>query len=429
MKKVKKVLLVCIILIMASSVIACNKPKQEQKKPAELKGKVTIWVLNEDESVLTYAAGMFQKKNPKVKIDVVSKAGSDLETNFTEAVQNKSKLPDIVTLNDYSISKFINKNENELLEVSAVSGFNKEMFISEQIHNATVKNKIYALPWYVKPMVIVYRNDLLKTLNVNSEDIKTWEQFSDIWKDKFASSGKGMLSLSCLKSGVLYNAGVNQLGINYLNDSGKIDLLSKSNIKPADNFYSMYQSKIFYDDSKDGGELESFVKGNVLSLICDVNTLSNIEKKYPALKGKLDVEKLPAFEEGGNRDVISYGTNLLASKTTVNNKAAVDFMKFLTMDAGFASDQFKKYGYVTSNSRLWNNQPYFNKNTFYNNESLGRIAVDEAQGLKDVQYPEDFGIINDSVLKNLVDSSINNKSLNDSMLNFQKTYENYINAK
>lgn len=423
MKKIKNVILGVIVLILASSIIACDKPKEE-KKVVELNGKITVWVSKEDDSVLIYAASLFMKKHPKVKIEIEAKAGSEFDKNFADAKQAKQKLPDIITLNDINVAKFINKHENQLMEVSSVSGFSKDAYISGQITNSSVKNKIYALPWYVNPTVAVYREDLLKASNLKSEDIKTWEQYNDIGKDKYVSNGKGMLALSSLKDGELYNAGLSQLGINYYDENGKLDLLNKTNIRPAAVYYDMYQSKIFYDDSKDGGELQAFSNGNVISLLCDINTLYNIEKKYPALSGKLDVEKLPAFEEGGNRNAISYGTNILAMKGTVNNKAAVEFMKFLTMDGSLAAEEFKKYGYIASDSRLWENDAYFKKSAFYGNEALGKITVDVAEGLKDVKYSEDYETINTSMLSSLVDSATSNKSLNDSILNLEKTYEN-----
>lgn len=419
MKKLKKFILCCIILTITPSVIACNKPKEE-KKVAELKGNITVWVTKEDSSALEYAAGLFMKKHTKVKINILTKDSSDIDKNYAEAA-NK---PDIITLNDYDALTFINKHEDELLEVSAISGFKKEQFISKQINNVLIKSKAYAIPWYVNPIIAVYRDDILKESKLAAEDIKTWEQFSDTGKNLFASNGKGMLSMNSLKNGILYDAGINELGINYFNENGKLDLLDKTNIKPASVIYNMYQSKIFYDESRNGGELEAFASGNIMSLICDINTLNSIEKEYPLLKGKLEVEKLPAFEEGGNRSAVSYGSNLAASKATVNNKAAVDFIKYLTMDSSLAVNEFKKFGYVSSNSKLWENESYNKKNEFYDNEALGKVAVDDVEGIKDVKYSDNFKEINDSILGGVIDSATANKSLNDSILNIEKNYEN-----
>lgn len=423
MEKLKKFILCGIILIIALNIVACNKPKEEIKV-TELTGKINIWVTKENKPVLEYEAGLFTEKHPKVKINIVNQDSSEIEKSYADAKQNKGKLPDIITLNDCSISKFINKYKNELMEVSVISGFKKGQFIAKQINNVSVKNNVYALPWYVNPTVAVYREDILNASKLKAEDIKTWEQFSDAGKNLSASGGKGMLSLSSFKSGVLYNAGINQLGINYFNENGKLDLLDKTNVKPAAAFYNMYQSKIFYDDSKDGGELSAFANGNIAAMICDINMLNSIEKNYPSLKGKLNVEKLPAFEEGGSRGAVSYGSNLTALKGTVNNKAAIDFMKFLTMDSGLAVNEYKKFGLVASNSALWENKYYSKKSVFYNNQKLGEIAVDDVENLKEYKYSDDYEAINASMLSSLVDSAVNNKSLNDSILNLEKAYGN-----
>lgn len=423
MKKTKNFIIGCIIVIMAASMISCGK-NNEKKEVKELSGKINIWVPKDEEAVLTYAATAFKQKNPQVQINITVLNSDEVDKNLSSAIEKNEKLPDIITSEDVNLPIIIKKYQKKLLDVSSISGFKKSAFNTSQINNATLNNKLYAMPWYTDPLFIVYREDLFNALNIKSEDIKTWQQFNDIGKDKFIPNGKYMLPLNSFKNSLLYSAGLKQLAVNYLNKDGKVDLLYNFNNKPAITFYNLYQNKLFYDESKDNGEINSFINGNIVSLLCDINTLNGIESKYPNLKGKLNIEKLPSFEEGGNRDTISSGTNIVALKAVANNEAAMEFIKYLTMNTSNATDEFKKYGYISSNKDILTDSIFYKKSEFYNKKSIGNMAIDEMLGLKNINYSENFAKIRDNMLNELVQNATSNTSLNDSVLKLQENIDN-----
>lgn len=424
MGKAKKLFVFCIIFIMSVSMVSCGKAS-EPKKVSEISGKINIWATKDQETVLNDEANTFKQKNGKVKINITVFNNSDDIDKAILAVADKSEdLPDMITSQDIDLHKIVDKYEKNLLEVSSISGFKKTSFSSSQIYNDTVNDKIYAIPWYTDPLFMVYREDIFNALGVKSEDIKTWQEFSDVGKDKFISNSKYMLALNSFRNSMLYNAGLNQLSVNYYNKDGKLDLLNNSNIKPAVNFYNIYQNKLFYDESKGNGEINSFLNGNTVALLSNIKTLTEIETKYPELKGKLNVEKLPAFEEGGNRNVIGCGTDIVPFKVAANNSAAIEFIKYLTMDKSNAVNEFKKYSYIASNIDIMTDTVFYKKSEFYNKKSIGQMAIDEVAGLRKVTYSKDFGKIRGYMLNTLVDSAVNNKSLNDSVLNLQKSLNN-----
>ena len=410
---------------MSISVSSCKQSTKDvtinDNKPSVLKGNVTIWSSNTDVTLLNEEAQLFKKKNPQVNINI---AVSDMNTvgdKLSKNLKDKSELPDILTLEDKDVPAVVDKFKDNLLTTGNASWFKSSGSIKYQIHNSTYSSKEYAFPWYVDPVFMVYREDILESLNVKSEDIKYWNQYLNVGSGPVKAAGKGMISIDYFNNSVLYNIGLHQLGINYFNSSDKLDL--ENSIKPAQLLQDSYNSKILYDDSKIGGKLNAFANGNTVSLVCDLSTLYDIQNKYPGLKGKLNVEKLPAFEPGGNRATLEFGENIIALKKATQNKAAMEFIKYITQNDETSSLEFEKYGYITSNVSSYSNIKLYKTNNFYKNKSLGRIAIDQVNELPDVKYNKYFTQIRDTLQNTIIDSSVSNKDLKQSIYNVQNSLQ------
>lgn len=407
--------------ISVSSCTTSTKNVTINNKVSVLKGNVTIWASNRDVTLLNEEAQLFKKKNPQVNINIT---GTDMNTandKLSQSLKDKSKLPDILTLEDKDVPTVVDKFKDNLLAAGNTSWFKSNGSIKYQIHNSTNSSKVYAFPWYVDPVFMVYREDILESLNVKSEDIKYWSQYINVGANPVKAAGKGMLSIDYFNDSALYNIGLHQLGINYFNSSGKLDL--ENSIKPAQLLQDSYNNKILYDDSKIGGKFNAFANGNTVSLVCDLSALYDIQNKYPGLKGKLNVEKLPAFEPGGNRAAVEFGENIIALKNASQNKAAMEFIKYITTDDVTASLEFEKYGYITSNTSAYSNIKLYKTNSFYKNKSLGRIAIDQVNGLPDVVYNKYFAQISDTLQNTIIDTSVTNGDLKQNIYNVQNSLE------
>ena len=416
----KKIIVFSIMVAMFLALVSCNNGTTSQtKKVVQLTGTVNIWTSAEDEAMLSEGAAEFNKLNPKVKINIKTMDTNSEASALTSAIQNKSDLPDIITMNTYNCGHFIDKFQNYLLDVSSISGFKSDSFVKSSINNGYINNKYYAIPWYVSPTYVVYREDLLGSYGIKAEDIKTWDDIVDLEGSKIKQTGKGIFPLSYFKSGTYYLDAYNELAINYFDKNNKATLLNDDSMKVYNTINNMYFNNVFYDDSKDGNEINSFVKGDTLGLVCDLKTLKDIESKYENLKGKLDVEKLPGFEPGGNRDVIGSGSNILTLKGSSNNKAAIVFMKYLSMNSKYALTEFNNFGRLSAYNNLYKEQSYFSTDGYYGNKSLGRIAIDEANGARDVEYPKKFQFIETSIANAITDCALNKKSLSDSITAIQ----------
>jgi ABC-type glycerol-3-phosphate transport system substrate-binding protein len=420
MNKTRKILIIVILVVVSVCITSCKEAAQEitsDNKVNELNGKVNIWASTRDADLLNKEVALFNKKYPKVQVNITNSDINIIKDNLSKDLKDKSKLPDIISLEDTEVPTIVSKFKDNLLDEESTVDFKSDSYVKYQIHNSTYDSNVYACPWYVDPVFMVYRQDILRNLNVNSEDIKYWSQYVNIGAGPVKLAGKAMLSIDYFNNSLLYNIGLRELGINYFSDDDKLDL--EDSITPAQLVFNAYNNKILYDSNKLGEE-QNFSAGNTLSLVCNLSTLRDIENKYPNLKGKLNVEKVPAFEAGGNRDVVEFGENIIALKNSNKNRAAMEFIKFLSSSDESSSLLFDNYGYLTSNTVQYTNSKFYNKDSFYN-KYLGRMAIDEANSLVDVKYNKYFPQIRDMVQNTIIDSSISNKDLKQSIYNVQNT--------
>jgi multiple sugar transport system substrate-binding protein len=418
----KKVAVLLTIFFMSISLVSCaSKPKDSNTK--ELKGKVSLWTIDSNEALINDAVALFKKKNPSVEVNVSSLDFDKVTEALSKNSSEKVNLPDMIVVRDKDVPIIINEYQNSFLESSSIPQFNKDVFIKNQINNATYKNKIYAVPWYVEPTFMIYREDILESLNIKSEDIKTWKQYMDIGSNQVKASGKFMLSSDYFNSGTVYDLALNQLGVDYFNKDKKIDLLSQKSVKAAGLLNDIYNSKILDDDSESSSKIQSFVSGSTVSLIGNLSTIYNIQKQYSSLKSKLKIEKIPAFEPGGNRDTINFGDNLMLLKSSSNNPAALEFTRFLSSDTELSTYEFARYGVMSSDTTSYGDDSFYKKNSFYNNQSLGRMAIDEVSALRTMTYNHNFNDIRNKTVQIIIDASKNNKPLNESMYNLQTNLE------
>ncbi|AJA46336.1 carbohydrate ABC transporter substrate-binding protein, CUT1 family [Clostridium pasteurianum DSM 525 = ATCC 6013] len=414
----KKIISILIIFLVNISLISCETASNSSNVE-KLSGKVTIWTTDANAALINDAAALFRKRYPEVSINV---SYSDVNTAL-DSISKSSKenvhLPDIMIVRDKNIPVVLNKAQNNILDASEIPQFKKDKFIKNQINNNTYKNRIYAVPWYVEPTIMLYREDILKSLNIKSDDIKTWKQYIDIGNNILKPEGKAMLSSMDINDGTIYDLLLSQLGVSYFNNNENIDLLNEKSVRAAGILNEIYKSKISRDSTD---KIQSFINGDAISLICNVSTMYNIESKYPDLKDKIRIQKIPAFEPGGNRDNINFGDNLMLLKSSKSNSAALQFVQFLSSDKEFADYEFKRYGFISSDTTSYVEDSFYKKNEFYN-KYIGIMAVDEILGLRNMKYEYNFNIIRDKSLKTIIDASANNKPLNESLYNLQTALE------
>ncbi|MDP4143482.1 MAG: extracellular solute-binding protein [Bacillota bacterium] len=422
MKNIKRKMsfALCIAFMLIFNTACNNKePIKAEDKPL-IKGNILIWSNLQDSNTVKDLANNFTLKNPNVKIQVETLDDISILGQFDSKSNGNEKLPDIVVIKDDEAAGFLNQHKEKLMDVVSAAGLKKDEYLKCKIDNLSNGGKTYGVPWYIEPVVMVYRNDILNQIGSNAEDIKTWNDYIQTGTKLLQTSGKKMLVGMNDNNSTLYSDLIKQLGINYLNDSGDIDVNSKNSINTVMLLKNLSDQKIQSVVSSQEDAINAFKSGEAASIICTPAILNAIKNKAPELKDKLSIGKLPAFEPGGNRNVARYGSSFMLTRSADNSNAAIEFVKYAIQDKDNQIKHYTQNGLLVADISAYAGDKMYTSDSYFNNEKLGLIYIDIARNMPCIKYNEYYIDIRNMVIKTTADAISQNKDLVKTMEEIQK---------
>lgn len=417
-----------IALFMISFLGGCQEtsPSSDVKKQSSAKKKVTktpaqitIWICSNDHNIINDQVMLFKKKYPYINTNIIGMTPSDIVSSYINSCTNNKKLPDVIEVTDEGAAKLINGFSDKFLNVASDSDIKKGMFLNNRINNLSRKSSVYGYPWYVKPVFMLYRTDILNSFGIDADDIKTWDDYEEI-ENRIKSSGRMLTSLPSLDE--IYDVQLNQLGTNFFDDDGKIDVNSKKVMESNKFIFSVLKNEIGIEVSN-RDSLELFHSGSVISLMATPESILYLQKSYPDLSGKIKLTRLPAFENGGNDTAYINGTNFMISESSKNNEYASEFVKFVTGDVDAVYNQFNIYGLYSSNAAAYTYDKIHKKNPYVGNIDMYKWYINSAKLFSNVIYNENYNQVKNEVLTNLSANIKTNKKIEDIMNELQKSIE------
>lgn len=396
-----------------------KKQSSEKKKTTKVPGEITVWVCSNDQNVINDQISLFKKKYPYINTKVVSMSPKDIVSQYIDSCTNKKKLPDVIEVTDEGAAVLINGFSDKFLNVSSDSDIKKGMFLNNRVNNLSRKNSIYGYPWYVKPVFMLYRDDMLKAAGIDAYDIKTWNDYVKLG-DSIKSSGKKLTSVSNLNK--IYDIQLNELDTNFFDENGKVAVNSNKAMEANKFIYSVLKNEIGIDVNNND-LLASFQNGSIVSIMATPDTVLYLEKSYPGLSGKIKLTRLPAFENGGNDTSYIDGTNFMISDSSENKEYASEFVKFVTGDVNAVYNQFNIYGLCSSNTSAYTYEKIHKKNKYVGNIDMYKWYINSAKLFSNVVYNENYNEVRDEVLKSLNENIKSNKKLEDIMNDIEKSIE------
>lgn len=111
MKKMgKRIMAVCIVIVMMLSLVACGGSKSE-KGSAKDENTLTVWAWDSQFNLyaMEEAAKIYQQKNPDFKLETTEITWDDLQTKLGTIIGSGdfSQLPDICLMQDYAYQKYV----------------------------------------------------------------------------------------------------------------------------------------------------------------------------------------------------------------------------------------------------------------------------------------------------------------------------------
>ncbi len=398
-------LLLIMIAILCLIEVSCNKKQNSQNNEGVLKGNIKIVTDVEHGPQFELAAEEFEKLHKKVNINVITVKDTD---NNIQAILNGIRYrADITTINDSCIKHIISKNPETFLDMTYSAKEYKNELLTNKIYNDTIKGKIYALPWDTYPKALLYRKDIFDKEGIDVNKIKSWSDYIEVGRKISKDTGKIFIGNCSEDNNDIYLLLSNQLGTSYFNQSGKSDFKSQKWARVIEISKILYGEGLIQEFSSKDEVINKAQLNKIVSFIADPTYASTLMNKFPQSKGKWGVMKLPAFEDGGNRDVSLGGINLVINKNISESNLSEQFVKFALTDGKLQMDLLNKYGRFPVNTDAYNFVD-LNKSVTYFDSTIWNLFASVEQGSFSVNYTKNFpdvrekikGVLNETSIKN-----------------------------
>lgn len=190
MKKMgKRIMAVCIVIVMMLSLVACGGSKSE-KGSAKDENTLTVWAWDSQFNLyaMEEAAKIYQQKNPDFKLETTEITWDDLQTKLGTIIGSGdfSQLPDICLMQDYAYQKYVTIYDGLFQDITDC-GIDFSQFAEGKLTASVVDGKNYGVPFDNGADVAIYRTDILEEAGYTIEDLTDidWDRFIEIGEDVY----------------------------------------------------------------------------------------------------------------------------------------------------------------------------------------------------------------------------------------------------
>lgn len=384
-----RVLASAVALATLVSMAACGNSNSGSKGDAD-KAELVFWGWDSGNSMKQLIAD-FEKDNPGITVKFNSTGtASNTQTALTNAIAAGKGAPDVVMLEDPTVTQFA--VTNDLVDLSAY-GADKEAdkFASGPWSKLQYNNKPYAMPIDSGPEMLFYNKAVFDKAGVDGEKIKTWDDYYEAAK-KVRKTGAYMTNNS--GSAMEYQpftAQAWQAGAHPWKVDGEkitIDMTNDEGMKK----YIDFQQKLIDEDlvntqisnwsdewnrSLNDGSLASLVIGGWMPI--------NLMNGAPDQKGNWRVTQLPQWNEGDEVSAEDGGSALAITSQSKNQAAAYKFIQYMTLGNG--AKTMSETGTFPALKSILNSDSFTDPNTesnkktneFFGGQNVNKILAEAAK--------------------------------------------------
>lgn len=345
--------LVLVAITVASMVLSKNR------KPVD-RGDITLtyWRLFEGSDRFQPFIDLYQKENPKVKIEYKKLTPTDYENQLNEALAG-GRGPDLFSIHHSWLPKFTDKI-TPIPETDYSTNDYRQQFFPVVADENIRDNRIYGMPYSVDSLALFYNQDMFGKAEID-EPPKTWEDIVGRAPDPTRpgdTGNPGMLTKLNIRQGNAINRSAIALGnttvaraqdiqsllmlqqgtkmVNDDRNQAIFNLTQKQETGQEVNvgtealkFFTSFadpRTPNYSWNSQLGNSVQAFTTGRTAMMVGYSYNIPTIERANPNLRYQI----APVPQIGG-RDPVNYASywTEVVSKTSPNQKEAWDFIKFM----------------------------------------------------------------------------------------------------
>ncbi|MBU3186246.1 ABC transporter substrate-binding protein [Clostridium estertheticum] len=381
--RIKKIFCLLITGIMLTSLSACGKKDskstvstttQESTKSTGKDIHIASWNNAADNlTTIAKAFNVTHKGSGKVIIDYADSDYSKLKPTLASG----SGVPDIFQIQNRDIPAFYNNyGLKSFADISDIVNTDAANWVDFALETCKAKDgKYYSIPWDIGPVALYYRTDVFKAAGIDVSTLTTWDKYIEAGK-KIKTKGNYYLEAynfngsTCQDEFMIY---LNQLGGQYYDKDGKVNLTSEQMIKASNLINKMVNAKVAMDIPNAWDDRIKAINDNKLvAFAYPAWFMGTMKNSCAPTSGKWGIIKMPAFEEGGNSYANAGGSILAVSAKTVNLPLAKEFLSY-AMKTNEGNDVNMKFGEFPSYKPAYKTEFFKSKNEYYGGVSVGTI--------------------------------------------------------
>jgi lactose/L-arabinose transport system substrate-binding protein len=364
------------------------------KGDPNLKGEVTVWGWNVAAKSLQANIEGFNKLYPNVKVTVPDIGRTDVYDKLTTGLSaGGSGLPDVVQVESDHMDIYTSRFPEGFLDLTDKAGKYEKDFDPSKWAQSKAKGKIRSIPWDSGPVGIFYRTDMFQKAGVDASKIETWDDWIDAGKKVVAANpGAKFMAIDYTKDDALYRMMLNQLGVFYFTEDGKINLTSPESVKAMTMIKKLNDAGLLINAQGWDGVVSAMKNGQAATQAFGVWWSGTIKDNSPESSGKWDAILMPAFEKGGNRASNLGGSTLAVLKNSKNPDAAWAFVEYCLATSEGQNTMMKKFGIWPSYTPAYSDSFYSTPDPFFSNKPIWQTFAKEIPQIKPAYYTKDYDL-------------------------------------
>lgn len=294
--------------------------------------KLVVWIWEQAKAGIDLNMDRFKEAYPNIEVEFQTMKSTDLYQKYLVSSNTDDAVPDVLALESTNLSQMV--EINSLLDITEHVAPYKDNIVPYKWKDATMDDKIYAMPWDSGPVVMFYRNDLFAKAGLPTDPdevaakIKTWDDYYQAAKLVKEKTGAFMYGDSKTNSSNrVFESMMWQRGYWYFDENGKVSVDSPEVKEITDYLIKMQQEGLVYDARANSDPWgNAIAEGKIASVVGGSWHDAIIEKQYsPQDSGKWSVTTMPKWSEddkygGANKG----GSNMAINKNSKHPEEALN---------------------------------------------------------------------------------------------------------
>lgn len=338
------------------------------------------------------AASYRETGHPDFELNVSAYGFTELADKLALAIRTRQNPPDIVQLDENFFSLYLSGDTVpfvDLTERLESSGLAQEI-VPERLSLFSYKGRTYGVPQSLSAVVLYYRHDIFAAHGVSADDIKTWNDFTELGGQVLEASGaEALITLDPAYWEML----LRQRGSDLYDADGHLQVESDDAVRALEWLVELKDAGLANDPPRgsiyDPPYLTQVLGGDqVLTVMSpDWFGLDYLKGIVPEMAGKWRAMPLPAWADDPlRRRTSTYaGQGLLIYAGSDAVDPAWDFVRFVMGETEPNVQRYLQNNSLSAYRPAWDDERLYAPDPYFDGQSLAELLIDLADELP-VQY-------------------------------------------